>query len=209
MRFPFVKDSIPFICVTFISFIFFALAGFAILSLISILLLLFFIIFFRDPERTTPHLKDAIIAPADGKIISIERDKDIEGKRFQKISIFMSIWDVHVNRIPFGGMVKDIEYRPGRFLTAYKDEASESNEQNIVDIESHNGHRIRVVQVAGIFARRIVCWLKRGEIVKAGQRLGVIRFGSRVDLFLPEHSEIIRQVGEKVKAGRDIIGYLR
>jgi len=166
-------------------------------------------LFFRDPERAIPHLKDAIIAPADGKIISIERGKDIKGDAFQKISIFMSIWDVHVNRIPFGGKVKDIVYRPGRFFMAYRDEASENNEQNIVDIETHNGHRIRVVQVAGIFARRIVCWLKRGQLVRAGQRLGVIRFGSRVDLFLPEHSEIIRQVGEKVKAGRDIIGYLR
>ena len=125
-----------------------------------------------------------------------------------KVSIFMNIFNVHVNRIPFGGTIKKISYHPGKFLSANLDKASEQNENNRVTLETVDSREILVIQIAGLIARRIACWIEKGDSVKTGQRFGLIRFGSRLEVFLPEDSRIVARVRQKVKAGETVIGYL-
>jgi len=125
-----------------------------------------------------------------------------------KVSIFMNIFNVHVNRIPFGGTIKKISYHPGKFLSANLDKASEQNENNRVTLETVDSREILVIQIAGLIARRIACWVEKGDNVKTGQRFGLIRFGSRLEVFLPEDSRIVARVRQKVKAGETVIGYL-
>ncbi|NTW07032.1 MAG: phosphatidylserine decarboxylase family protein, partial [Syntrophaceae bacterium] len=126
----------------------------------------------------------------------------------KKISIFMNVFNVHVNRIPYGGKIEAINYFEGKFVSANLDKASSDNERNALRIRTDNGALIWVVQIAGLIARRIVCWVKVGDEVKKGERLGLIRFGSRVDVYLPEDSRITVKIGEKVKAGETPLGYL-
>jgi phosphatidylserine decarboxylase len=156
-------------------------------------------------------LEKTVFAPADGKILDvtpIEHPVEEAREKQVKISIFMSLFDVHVNRIPAAGKVSDITYHPGKFLAANLDKASEQNERNTVTLRTDDGRKIVLVQVAGLIARRIACWVRQGDEVRAGQRFGLIRFGSRVDLFLPGNSRVVAVPGEKVKAGETIIGYL-
>ncbi len=165
--------------------------------------------FFRDPEREVPFHSNAIVSPADGTVIKIENvwdDRYLQGEA-KKISIFMSIFDVHVNRIPFDGVVEDIRYTPGKFFVASKDKASEKNEQNAVVIDVNEKGKIAFVQVAGFVARRIVCHLKKGDVVSKGARFGMIRFGSRLDVYLPKNVQLSVLTGDKVKAGKTILGY--
>lgn len=171
-------------------------------------LTLFTVYFFRNPERLVPEGNNLITSPADGTILSIQ---DIENNRFtgfpaKKISIFMSVFNVHVNRAPVSGTVKDIVYSPGKFLVASRDKASDDNEKNAIIFEAGHELPIAMVQIAGLVARRIVCYLKMGNNIAKGQRVGMIRFGSRVDLYLPQTTLIDISVGEKVKAGSTIIG---
>jgi len=175
------------------------------------IIVLFTVYFFRDPERASHAGEDAVLSPADGTVINIshlEDSNNIIGGPAWKISIFMSVFNVHVNRIPVKGRISGIKYNPGRFLSANLEKASEMNENNRVYLDVYNGQRIVFVQIAGLIARRIACWIKEGAQVNAGQRFGLIRFGSRVDIYLPADSRINTRLKERVKAGESIIGYL-
>lgn len=170
----------------------------------------FVVSFFRNPERNFQDENKLVICPADGKVIKIE-DIDVQGTisgRFKKISIFMNVFNVHVNRAPYDGVVEVIHYHPGKFLSANLDKASAENERNEVMIRTRDDRVVWVVQIAGLIARRIVCWVGRGDRVKKGERFGLIRFGSRVEVFLPSDSRISVVVGEKVRAGITHLGYL-
>jgi phosphatidylserine decarboxylase len=201
--FPFI---IPAGMVTLIAFI----AGFTWTAVPLLLVTLFIVWFFRNPERTMPENPLQLISPADGKVIGIEEvvSDDQYGRSLLKISIFMNVFNVHVNRIPFSGDVLSIRYRPGKFLSADLDKASAFNERNTVLIRTEGGREILVVQIAGLIARRIVCWLKEGTTVVKGERFGLIRFGSRVELFLPLGSIPLVKKGDKVRAGETPIGEL-
>ena len=201
--FPFI---IPLGIVTLITFI----AGFTWIAVPLLFLTLFTTWFFRNPERMVPENPLQILSPADGKVIGIEEAASDEdpGRTLLKISIFMSVFSVHVNRIPFPGEVISLRYKPGKFLSANLDKASALNERNTVLIRTDDGREIRVVQIAGLIARRIVCWLKEGMKVTKGERFGLIRFGSRVELFLPLGSTLYVKRGHKVRAGETPIGEL-
>ena len=177
---------------------------FLILSVLMFVFLAFTIFFFRDPER---EIGKNIVSPADGKIIKIEKIKDSDVGDSIKVSIFMSILDVHVNRMPIDGKILKIERVEGNFFPAYSEE-SEKNEKNIILAETKIG-KIKIIQIAGIFARRIVCYVKEGENIAKGERIGMIKFGSRVDLILPKDKVRLRiRVNDKLRAGVDEIAEL-
>lgn len=210
-RLPLAREGFPFIGIGVGIAFLFACLGWTSLFLVTALLTLFVIYFFRDPERTPPSLENAVLTPADGRILEVRNmdGKDNpSGRPSIKISIFMNVFNVHVNRIPFQGTIKNISYHPGKFLSADLDKASEQNENNRVTLETADSKEILIIQIAGLVARRIACWIKEGDSVKIGQRFGLIRFGSRLEVFLPPESIIIAKVGQKVKAGETIIGRL-
>jgi phosphatidylserine decarboxylase len=166
--------------------------------------------FFRDPERTIPTDRQALVSPADGTITHIEEvsDADFPGGRAFRISIFLSIFNVHVNRIPRAGRVVALRYFPGKFADARKQDCHVDNEQFWTDIEdAETGRMIRVKQIAGLAARRIVNWLRPGEDVRAGDRSGMIKFGSRTDLLLPadQGKEVMVKVGDPVRGGSSVL----
>jgi phosphatidylserine decarboxylase len=168
---------------------------------------LFFVFFFRDPERKIPEGENLVLAPADGRIISLSSfsENGFLKSSGTQLSIFLSLWDPHVNRNPISGVVKSLKYRPGEFHPAFREKASLRNEQTEIWLE--NDHvKVIMKQIAGILARRVVCRLKPGDKVLAGGIFGMIKFGSRVDLLLPEDVRIEVKLNEKVKAGESIIG---
>lgn len=174
------------------------------ISLIAVLLFLFY--FLRDPERQPPAGDGLVVAPADGRVVTVQQTEEpifLQGPAIQ-ISIFMSLLDVHVNRAPIAGEVAFREYRPGRFLPAYRHQASYENESNLLGLVADET-RILIKQVAGILARRIVCWPSVGQWLTRGQRFGLIKLGSRVDLFLPSDVEVLVALDEKVRAGETIL----
>ena len=188
----------------------FAFAGAVWVAALFFITALFVAWFFRNPERNIPEDEKAVISPADGKILNVEEvteDTILKG-RFKKISIFMSVFDVHVNRIPYSGRVDSIVYRKGKFFSANLDKASSLNEGNSILVKTDDGQEILTVQIAGLIARRIVCWIKEGMKVTKGQRFGLIRFGSRLEVFLPLDSTISVKVGDRVRGGETPIGYL-
>lgn len=177
-----------------------------VISLISIAILLFSLNFFRDPERKSPGKIDAIVTPADGKVLlikEVEENKYINGKGTQ-VSVFMSPLNVHVNRIPVDGVVEYIKYCKGKYLVAFDDKASEENERSEIGINGKNG-KVFFTQVAGYIARRIVYELKEGDNVKQGERFGMIKFGSRVDVVVPFGWQVKVKKGDKVTAGESIL----
>lgn len=166
--------------------------------------------FFRDPPRVTPLRKGLIIAPADGKVSAVQRvvpppQLDLDGEQRVRISIFMNVFDVHVNRSPVDGRIVRLAYVPGTFINAELDKASEDNERQALTIEMPGGMRIGVVQIAGLVARRIVKFAGEGETVSAGQRIGLIRFGSRVDVYLPFGHNSFVTVGQRTVAGETVL----
>jgi len=161
-------------------------------------------LFFRDPERIIPQTPETIVSPADGRVVEIVP----ENAQTRRISIFLSLWDVHINRAPYGGVVRSVVYTPGKFLAAYRQEASWVNEANTITIAEH-GREFIVKQIAGVLARRIVCRVRPGDTLDKGQRYGLIRFGSRTDLLLPATAEIAVQVGDVVKGGETILAFLK
>ena len=174
----------------------------------AIALLIFW--FFRDPERTPPAGERLILSPADGRVMRIvesDEPRFLKDRAIQ-VSVFLSPLNVHVNRIPCSGRILEVAYQPGRFLSAQRDQASLENEQNAILLETAVGTRIVFVQIAGFLARRIVCWIKPGDPVKQGARFGMIRFGSRMDLFLPLSTRLSVRIGDRVKGGLTIIGEL-
>jgi phosphatidylserine decarboxylase len=177
------------------------------IAVLTLIITLFMVLFFRDPERTTPGDKGIFVSPADGKVILIKDvyEKDYLKSDSKEISIFMSIFDVHVNRSPCDGTVNLVRHFPGQFLAAHKDAASIKNENTIMVLEGNDG-RILVRQVAGLLARRIVCKVKPGNVLRRGERYGMIKFGSRLDVYFPKDTEIKVKLGEKVKAGETVIG---
>ncbi|HEY4715880.1 MAG TPA: phosphatidylserine decarboxylase family protein [bacterium] len=211
MRIPVAKDGLPIILPSFIigGFLNYLMGWNA--GMPFFIFGLFSVWFFRDPERGIPFDPNTIIAPADGKIIKVEQvsEDPYFRREMKKVSIFMSVFNVHVNRIPCDGVVDEVRYRPGKFVVASLDKASDDNEQNAVIIKRQNGEKVAFVQIAGLIARRIVCRLKKGDNVKRGQRFGMIRFGSRVDLFLPPYAQLTVTVGDKVNAGSSILGYIK
>jgi phosphatidylserine decarboxylase len=180
-----------------------------VLSVIPAILALFILFFFRNPKRNIPQEANYILSPADGKILAVDtayEDRFINGKTI-RVTIFLSIFNVHINRSPLEGEVKYRYYRQGKFIPAFKSHASEINEKNFIGIES-NGIKIMVCQITGFIARRINCWVKEGSFLSAGDYLGVIRFGSANELFLPTNTEILVKKGDPVKAGETVIGIL-
>lgn len=180
-------------------------------ALFGIFLTVFMGWFFRNPDRTPPSLPGAVISPADGKIVYAgdnppDRYREEPGKR---VSVFMSVFDVHVNRAPVSGKVVSVRYHPGEFLVANVEKASLANEQNGVLLETPDGHRVAYVQIAGLIARRIVCDLAEGDTVSQGQRVGIIRFGSRVDILLPASASLSVRAGDRVRAGESVVGVLQ
>jgi len=184
--------------------------SFQIVALIFTLFAAFCFHFFRDPLRIPPIGDNIILSPADGKVVfvgEVEHDPDLKAP-VQQISIFLSLFNVHVNRIPVEGTVKSVNCRKGRFLAAFKEEASKVNEQTAVLIQTKD-HLVKVKQIAGILARRILCYLQNGDVVSLGDRFGFIRFGSRTDVVLPLEASISVSVGQKVIGGETIIGELK
>jgi len=179
-------------------------------ALAGLLLTAFVSWFFRDPERTPPSAPGAVISPADGKIVySGDCPPGIYSPApGKKVSVFMSVLDVHVNRAPVSGRVAAVRYNKGKFLAANVDKASLENEQNGVVIETAGDRKVAYVQIAGLIARRIVCDLAEGDEVVRGQRVGLIRFGSRVDVYLPADASLSVKVGDRVRAGESVVGVL-
>ena len=181
-----------------------AVAGFA-WSLPLWLAMIFVVQFFRDPPRAVPQQPGAVLAPADGRIVKVERARDPYTERDTLlISVFMNVFNVHSNRSPVDGTVERVEYSRGSFVNADLDKASTENERNAMVLRL-DGERITVVQVAGLIARRILCYVKAGDRLARGQRYGFIRFGSRVDVYLPTHARPEVSIGQKVSNGRTIL----
>jgi phosphatidylserine decarboxylase len=164
--------------------------------------------FFRDPERNIPTGEGLIVSPADGRVVSIAGVKSdaSSGDTATRVSIFLSPLDVHINRMPVAGKIEEVRYRAGKFVAAYKEEASERNEQNALKIVDNDGRSLGVVQVAGVVARRIVCRVKPGDRLARGDRFGLIMFGSRTDIYLPKGCRVQVVEGQKVKGGETILG---
>ena len=166
--------------------------------------------FFRDPERVQPEDAEAVVSPADGKIVKIGRETDpVSGEARQVICVFMNIFDVHVNRMPVSGTIQALHYHPGKFFNASLDKSSKDNERNVVEIVGKGNQRFTVVQIAGLVARRIVCWAEKGDKLKRAERFGLIKFGSRVDLYLPDGYDCTVYVGDQVFAGQTVVAVKR
>ena len=207
---PLALEGYPFILFSGFATLVFGLLGFVLPALLCLLLTGFVTYFFRDPARVLPEETGAIVCPADGKIIVIgEVDDDrFLHTRVQKISIFMNVFNVHVNRIPLTGTVERVALSPGKFYAADKDKAVLHNEFCALTLTTPDKQRYAMVQIAGLIARRIVCRAEKGDRVMAGERFGMIRFGSRVDLYLPLSARVSVGMGQKVRAGETVLGYL-
>lgn len=204
------SEGYPFIIFSLVITVFVTFLGIYWLVILFVLITFFIVWFFRNPERSFREEEKLVVSPADGKVIKVEdirMNSTIAGK-FKKISIFMNVLNVHVNRAPYGGKIEAINYHEGKFFSANLDKASSDNERNEIRILTEDGRSIWAVQIAGLIARRIVCWIKVGSSVKKGERFGLIRFGSRVDVYLPEDSRVIVKPGDKVNAGESHLAYL-
>lgn len=187
----------------------FFLLQWIIAGFVSLALTLFVLFFFRDPRRVIPPGDGLVVSPADGKVVAVKdvREDDYLHQDVKRISIFLSVFNVHVNRAPIGGSIETVKYNPGKFHIAALPKASLENEQTSTVIADGRS-KILVKQIAGILARRIICYVKPGDVIEKGQRYGLICFGSRVDIFLPKNCEIRVKVGDRVKGARDIIAVL-
>lgn len=179
----------------------------------GVIFALFCLYFFRDPERVLPPRADVFVAPADGRVVSIEEaippaELGLGETKLLRVATFLSVLDVHVNRSPIAATVEKIAYHPGLFLNAAADKASDDNERNSLLLRLANGKQAVVVQIAGLIARRILCEVHEGQDLTAGQRFGIIRFGSRTDLYLPEGSKVLVAVGQRMLGGETVIAEL-
>jgi phosphatidylserine decarboxylase len=168
----------------------------------------FFAYFFRDPEREIPGGPETIVSPADGKVVLVDevQENDFLKSPARRVAIFMNVFDVHVNRFPMAGVVREVMHRPGEYKAAFRQDAAMRNEQQAVVLETDSGRQVLVVQIAGLLARRIIPFVKPGQQLARGERFGMICFGSRVDVYLPREADIQVKVGDRVKAGSSIIG---
>ena len=215
LRMPFIKirpEGYLFILIlTVIAIILFAVAQW--LGFIGVILVGWCIYFFRDPDRVTPLENGLIISPADGVIQMVAdavlpSELDMGDAPMRRVSIFMDVFDCHVNRAPFGGEIVKNSYRPGKFLNASLDKASEDNERRSIVIKTEKGIEVTVVQIAGLIARRIICWADEGQALRTGERYGMIRFGSRVDVYLPIGTRLLAIPGQRAVAGETPIAQL-
>ena len=208
-QWPIAKEGLPFLIPVVLLTVALGIVGWKVWMSLGILFSLFIAYFFRNPRREIPNLQNIIISPADGRIIHVG---ECEEGRFLKekvlrVSIFMSLFDVHLNRAPISGKVLERNYLPGRFFVASVEKSSLLNEQNAVILETEDRMKIVLIQIAGFVARRIVCYAKAGDTLRKGEIFGLIRFGSRVDLYLPSAVKPIVRVEQHVKGGESIIGY--
>jgi len=206
--FPIASAGYPFIFVAAFTTAILALLGLTALTLIGLVITFCICGFFRDPDRVIPAAEGVVVSPADGKVIAagVVTRSPLLDSECVKISIFMSVFNVHVNRVPYSGRVKEISYYPGKFFSANLDKASQQNEHNAIWIEMENDKPLCVVQIAGLIARRIICHTKPEDQVRRGQRFGLICFGSRLDVYLPTDIKLKVVVGDKVQAGTSILG---
>jgi phosphatidylserine decarboxylase len=208
--FPIANAGYPLIFAAAFATAVLALLQLRILAILGLAVSFFIAFFFRDPDRVVPISDGAVVSPADGRVVvagKVDHTLFYDGP-CQKVSIFMSVFNVHVNRIPHEGQVEKIEYHPGKFVNASLDKASEDNERNAIFVITDKGRRYCVVQIAGLIARRIICHIQAGEPVYRGRRFGLICFGSRLDVYLPADAAINVAVGDRVRAGTSILGHL-
>jgi len=207
---PVALEGWPFIIPLALATVLLFALGWRNTALVSLVLTLFVLFFFRDPERRVPEGGDVVVSPADGTVIVVKDifEPDYLKQDVKQISIFLSVFNVHVNRSPYSGIVEVVKYNPGKFHVASVDKASLDNEQTAMVI-GDGRNKILVKQIAGLIARRIICYAKVGSSIRTGERYGLIRFGSRVDIFLPKTAELKVRVGDRVRGARDIIGVLK
>jgi phosphatidylserine decarboxylase len=180
-------------------------AHWILVAIVLVCLALFVFSFFRDPDRAIPSEPGAIVSPGDGRVVVVT-DEDYAGLPGKRISIFLAVWNVHVNRAPAAGIITKMEYRPGKFLAAMRERASMENEQNVFTLSTEAGEMV-FKQIAGLIARRVVSWKNPGERVARGERIGLVRFGSRVDVWVPRDAEILVRIGENVKGGSSVLAH--
>lgn len=203
-------EGVPYIVIAAFTTLIFTLMGCWPMALVGLGLTCFIGHFFRDPERVGPEDADAVASPADGKVIKVSRETDpVTGEERQVICVFMNLLNVHVNRMPVSGKIERVRYIPGKFFNASFDKASKDNERNIVVVTGKGNQRFTMVQIAGLIARRIVCWAEPADKLKRGERFGLIKFGSRVDLYIPDGYEPVVGVGTKVFAGETALAVKR
>lgn len=202
---PIARVGYPFIIAPLAVALVAAALDWPLAALAAVVAALFFAYFFRDPERTPPADPQAIVAPADGKVILVDQVTDEDMGPARRVAIFMNVFDVHVNRVPMAGTVAGAQHYAGRFLAAYREDAATANERQVTVLEGEANRRLKVVQIAGLLARRIIAFVKPGDSLARGQRLGLICFGSRVDVYLPENCEIIARKGDRLKAGVSVV----
>jgi phosphatidylserine decarboxylase len=206
---PIAVEGYPFVAGAALITVVSALLAWKLLAVVGLCVTLFIVFFFRNPERIPPEDADAVLAPADGVVIylgdALEEHLDAD---MLKISIFMSVFNVHINRVPIAGRVVDTFYKRGKFLDVRDERATFENEQSGMVMETEGGARLVVVQVAGLIARRIVCYAEKGDLLTRGARYGLIRFGSRLDVYLPKGTEPRVALGTKTVAGETILGIL-
>jgi len=190
-----------------LTIIFYSFSNF--LGLVGLVLTIWVYYFFRDPERVIIEDDNYLVSPADGEVIKVEevngpKELGLENKKFNKISIFMNVFDCHVNRTPCAGLVEEILYKPGKFLNASLDKASEDNERNYYKIKDPHGNEIVIVQIAGLIARRIVCETSKNQDLKQGERIGMIRFGSRADVYYENYKPLVK-IGQRSISGETLL----
>lgn len=207
---PIAVEGYPFIALFAFITVVIALLEWSFLAVIFLALTLFTVYFFRNPDRIVPQGDDLVISPADGKVVFVDlvQEDRFLNEQVLKISVFMSVFNVHVNRVPCSGKVVDQFYNKGRFVNAALDKASIENEQGGMVIETAAGKKLLVVQIAGLIARRIVTYPVVGDLLERGQRYGLIRFGSRVDVYMPKDAETDIKLGDRCVAGETVLGRL-
>lgn len=178
-------------------------AQWPIAAIVLVCLALFVFSFFRDPERVIPQEAGAVVSPADGRVVVVT-DEEHAGQPGKRISIFLAVWNVHVNRAPAAGIITGLEYKPGKFLAAMREQASAQNEQNVFTLSTGAGEMV-FKQIAGLIARRVVSWKQEGERVARGERIGLVRFGSRADVWVPRDAEVLVKLGDNVKGGSSVL----
>ncbi len=199
-------EGLPFVFLTAVATLTFAILDCWFMATLLLVVLFLVLNFFRDPERVVPQEPGVAVSPADGKVIKVQTMRDpLTGEDRTAVCVFMNVFNVHVNRTPVAGRISRISYFGGKFINASFDKASEDNERNALLVEDAEGKTWTVVQIAGLIARRIICWAEEGDSLARGQRFGLIKFGSRVDLYLPSDYESAVRIGEKVFAGQSVL----
>lgn len=204
----FAREGVPFVLVLGAATVVVDLLGYWWVGLVLLVLTLAVASFFRDPDREVPEGADQVVSPADGRVVAVDTEAHAEslpGEKFQRVAIFMSPANVHVNRVPVSGEVLVVKHTPGKFLAAYDRRASLENERNEVALRDQRGRPLVFVQVAGLLARRIICHLRPGQRVEQGARFGLIMFGSRVDVYLPPTALLRVSIGDRVRAGSAVL----